>query len=209
MRTEIAALLSATWLSACAVTPRYDTAFVTLQTGSNSASQSAEIAGIIATAQARSVFCLKPSVSNPPDSTCPTNGASDPSGNDFHWGRGSVVSGTTALAFPLVAPLAIDPSENLTITFRPGAGGSKGWSIQSVVLQLQDSAGVLSPATVVRVSAPWTGADDCIARLSGSPNATQVQFTWANMISNDALTQSPGGILVDGNQAGRSSACAP
>ena len=209
----IAAILgSAALVSACAVPAAYDTAFVTLQTGNDDAAQSAEIVGTIATGQFRTVFCLKPSISRPPDETCVTNGVSDPSGNNFLWTKGSIVSGTTLLAYPLAAPLMVDPTENLTIALRQGgpvnAGGSAGWTIQSVVLQLQDSTGVLPPATVVRVSAPWTGANDCIARLREAPFATAVSFAWANMTSNDALTQSAGGVFVDGRQAGQSSACA-
>ncbi len=110
----------------------------------------------------------------------------------------------------------VDSTENLTITLRPGApvgapvkaDGSSGWTIQSVVLQLQDSTGVLPAATVVRVSAPWPGANDCVARLRATPYPTAVTFAWANMTSNDALTQSAGGVFVDGQRAGQSSACA-
>jgi hypothetical protein len=207
IRTTIPAI--AVCVSACAGSPHYDSAFITLQTGYDGATQPAEIIGIIATAQVRSVFCLKPSLSNPPDANCPTNGAVDPSGNNFRWRSGTTVSGNTPLAFPLAAPLLVDPTENLTIVFQPGIGSSSAWSLQSVTLQLQDSTGLLSPATVVRVSAPWTGAKDCIAHFAEPPNATQVKFTWANMRSDDALTQSPGGVFVDGNRAGDNAACAP
>jgi hypothetical protein len=173
------------------------------------ASQSSEIIGTITTGQVASVLCLKPSSTTPPDATCLTNSTSDPSGNDFYWAKGSVVSGTTYLAVPQAAPLLIDPTENFTIAMLPGNSGPQAWAIQSVSVQLQDSMGVLSPQTVVLVSAPWTGAGNCIARLAGLPNSSAVSFAWANMSSDDALTQSPGGIFLNGERGARSSACAP
>jgi hypothetical protein len=211
-RMRYLGLAGSTAIAAClagCAQPTYDTAFVSVQTGTHGASPNSEIIGTIIIARIHTVFCLKPSASNPPDINCPTNGMSDPSGNNFRWGQGTVVPGRTLLAYPEVAPLLTDPTENLTITFLPGSDAPAQWDIQSVTLQLQDSMGVLPSQTVVRVGAPLIGVTNCVARMRSSSNSTTVSFAWANMSSDDALNQSPGGVFVDGNQAGQSSACPP
>jgi hypothetical protein len=153
--------------------PTYDQFAISIGTGDDNARSDSEI---LAQLSGQPAICAKQSDSIAPNSACPGNGNSSPTWNNFTlWNPGT--------PFPLATPeTGLAGFSTLTVSLvqsNPGCSIScDNWDLQSISVVAIDSTGKLPPLTLLNLSEPDTGTNNCIARLKapGNGNATAVIF---------------------------------
>jgi hypothetical protein len=165
---------------------------ITVSTGNDDARSDTEL---WATINGEPAFCLKPSNNANSDGVCNNGGSAHDQNGNQSWGNWT----SSAQTFPLVTPQPISAINALTIqllehnsTFET----DDNWDIQGITVVLTDTTGATK--TVLNVSNPDHGGNNCIARLKGSPNSTTVKFL---------LDGSNSHVYEGGDANGKSSTC--
>jgi hypothetical protein len=176
--------------------PTYDEISIALTTGNDDAASKSEIIGQFSGQQP---ICLKQSDSRPPDSTCPGNGNSSPSWDNW--------SGFAPPPFPLSAPQTSAAGfGTLTITLLqadPTCDAScDNWDLQAITVTALDSTKHLSPIHLLQMSEPNTGGNNCIARLKGPANNNSTSVEFGNFD-----TSNPTHVYSDGKWKGETTNC--
>jgi hypothetical protein len=178
-------------------TPTYDMFTISIGTGDDDARSNSEV---LVQLSGQTSICAKQSDSIASNGVCPGNGNSSPTWNNFTtWNPGT--------PFPLTNPQkGLAGFNTITVSLvqsNPSCtSGCDNWDLQSINVVAIDSTGSLPPITLVNLSEPDTGTNNCIARLKGANggNATAVKF-------GDLGTASPTHVYANGTFAGESTTC--
>jgi hypothetical protein len=178
-------------------TPTYDEFTISIGTGDDNAESRSEI---LAQLSGQNAICAKQSDSIVSNAVCPGNGTSSPTWNNFTtWNPGT--------PFPLTNPkTGLSGFSTLTVSLvqsNPGCSIScDNWDLQSINVVAIDSTGVLPPITLLNLSEPNTGTNNCIARLKGAANGNATAVTFG-----DLGTASPTHVYANGKFAGETTTC--
>jgi hypothetical protein len=149
-----------------------------------------------ATINGEPAFCLKPSNNANSDGVCNNGGSAHDQNGNQSWNNFT----SSAQTFPLVTPQPLSAINSLTIQLfehNSGFESDDNWDIQGITVVLTDSTGATK--TVLNLSNPNNGGNNCIARLKGSPNSTTVKF---------GLNGPSTHVYVGGNANGQTTTCA-
>jgi hypothetical protein len=166
---------------------------ITVATGNDDARSDTEL---WATINGEPAFCLKPSNNANSDGVCNNGGSAHDQNGNQSWNNFT----SSAQTFPLVTPQPLSAINSLTIQLfehNSGFESDDNWDIQGITVVLTDSTGATK--TVLNVSNPNNGGNNCIARLKGSPNSTTVKF---------GLNGPSTHVYVGGNANGQTTTCA-
>jgi hypothetical protein len=183
-------------------TPTWDRIRIDITTGQDDLRSSSEAIATVSS-QSGSGFCLKPSTSRSPDSTCANgSGAKDQTGRDHWQNSDGVISQTFTLPTPQASAAGFG---TMTITLLQGscfACTSDNWNIEDIAVTAIDSTSVLPPTFLLSVTSSGGGVSDksCIARLKDSPNAVAVTFSLASPPTNTH-------VYVGGPSSGATTTC--
>jgi hypothetical protein len=144
---------------------------ITIGTGHDNARSDTEL---WATFSGEPALCLKPSNNADPDGVCNNGGSAHDLNGKQSWENFT----TSAQTFVLPAPstLASATLTILMIEHNSGFEGDDNWDIQNIAVSGIDSGG--NSTLLLSMSNPFDSnhKDNCLARLKGSPNPSQVTY---------------------------------
>jgi hypothetical protein len=178
-------------------TPTYDMFSVSLGTGDDDARSNSEV---LVQLSGQNAICAKQSDSIKANSTCTGNGNSSPTWNNFTtWNPGT--------PFPLTnTETGLAGFSTITVTLVQSnptcSNNCDNWDLQSINVVAIDSTGSLPPITLVNLSEPDTGTNNCIARLKGANGGNATAVTFGNL-----GTATPTHVYANGTFKGESTTC--
>jgi hypothetical protein len=177
--------------------PTYDMFSISIETGDDDARSDSEI---LAKLSGQTAICAKQSDSIAANTICPGNGNSSPTWDNFtNWNPGTPfpltntetgLSGFGTITISLV-------QSNLTCS-----SNGDNWDLQAINVVALDSTGSLPPITLLNLSEPNTGTNNCIARLKGADNGNATAVIFGNL-----GTASPTHVYANGKFAGETTTC--
>ena len=177
--------------------PTYDQFSISIGTGDDNARSDSEI---LAQLSGQTAICAKQSDSIASNSVCPGNGNSSPTWNNFTlWSPGT--------PFPLTNPeTGLAGFNTITVSLvqsNPGCSSNcDNWDLQSINVVALDSTGKLPPLTLINMSEPNTGTNNCIARLKGGASGNATAVTFGNL-----GTATPTHVYSNGTFKGETTTC--
>lgn len=168
-----------------AVVPGWDQLRFDITTGGDDARGSTEI---VASVTGQGSFCLKPSTSRSPDTSCPNNGggATDQTGRSGWNHSDGVISQTFTVPVPQTNANGF---AGLTITTRQGSCfgcTSDNWNLEDIVVTAIDSTGVNPPTVLLNLNSGSGSVNSrsCVLRLKEAPNASTATMSLASPPTN-------------------------
>ena len=144
-------------------TPTWDRIRIDITTGQDDLRSSSEAIATVSS-QPGSAFCLKPSTSRSPDSTCANgSGAKDQTGRDHWQNSDGVISQTFTLPTPQATAAGFG---TMTITLLQGscfACTSDNWNIEDIAVTAIDSTNTLPPTFLLSVTSSGGGVSEGVA----------------------------------------------